>query len=55
MIAVRGAATPEEVAALLAALRDRPAAPDDDPYERWRAGRIAALRSAIDRAAAPRP
>ncbi len=38
--AVRGNATPEELAAVLAALAERPAVA---PYERWRRGRIAAL------------
>lgn len=40
---VRGTATADEVAALLAALARRPSTVDDDPYERWRRGRIAAL------------
>ncbi len=48
MIEVRGGANAEEIAALLAALADRTPAPDQaaagDRYERWRAGRLAALR-----------
>jgi hypothetical protein len=39
-IEIRGNATPDERAALTAALNDRAA---EDPYERWRRGRIAAL------------
>jgi hypothetical protein len=41
-VTVRGNATADELAALLAALARRPSAVDD-PYERWRRGRIAAL------------
>jgi hypothetical protein len=42
-ILVRGNATPEEVAAVLAVVTSRSdAAPD--PYTRWRQGRLAALR-----------
>lgn len=43
---VRGNASPEEVAAMLAAVsaRPAPAAQTRDPYARWRATRLAALR-----------
>jgi hypothetical protein len=39
---VRGNATPDEIAAVRAALRRRRSTVED-PYERWRRGRIAAL------------
>ena len=44
-VAVRGGATPEELAAVVAVLR-RPAAgqPPEDGYARWRRIRLAALR-----------
>ena len=42
---VRGAATPDEIAAVLAALREREQdAARESRYERWRRDRIAALR-----------
>jgi hypothetical protein len=42
---VRGAATPDEVAAVLAALRSREReAVRESRYERWRRERLAALR-----------
>jgi hypothetical protein len=41
-IEVRGNATADELAALMAALKDRPV---EDRYERWRRGRIAAITS----------
>ena len=41
-LAVRGVPTVDELAALLAALGRRTSTVDD-PYERWRRGRIAAL------------
>jgi len=48
-VTVRGAATAEEVAAVLAVLartgRDEPG---DDGYERWRATRRRALRRAVE-------
>ncbi len=44
MIAIRGEATAEELAAVLAALRERPV-PAPDPYERWRATRLRVLRA----------
>ncbi|HEY2983021.1 MAG TPA: hypothetical protein VGJ38_02635 [Jatrophihabitantaceae bacterium] len=40
-IEVRGNATADELAAVMAALKERPA--QDDRYERWRRGRIAAV------------
>jgi hypothetical protein len=42
-IAVRGNATDEELAAVLAALAERQAR-EPSGYERWRSGRLAALR-----------
>jgi len=47
-VRVRGAATAEEVAAVLAVLSAQPAAADPPPdgYTRWRAGRRQALRRA---------
>jgi len=51
-VTVRGNATADELAALLAALARRPAAVYD-PYERWRRGRIAAL--ARSRVVSPPP
>jgi len=39
---VRGGATPEELAAVLAVLRRR--RPEVSAYEKWRATRLAALR-----------
>jgi hypothetical protein len=42
-IRVRGNATAEELAALLAALADHQPATVDGSYERWRRGRIAAV------------
>jgi N-acyl-L-homoserine lactone synthetase len=45
-VRVRGGPTPEELAAVLAALsRDRP---PPSAYEQWRATRLAALRRAPD-------
>ena len=49
-IEVRGGATADEIAAIAAVLRDRPAAvseagPTEGNYERWRRGRITALRA----------
>jgi hypothetical protein len=41
---VKGSATPEEVAAVLAVVAARPAPALDDPYRRWRRTRLAALR-----------
>jgi hypothetical protein len=42
---VRGPATPEELAAVLAALRLREREPEPESrYERWRRERLAALR-----------
>jgi anthranilate phosphoribosyltransferase len=42
---VRGAATPEEIAAVLAALRERERQDEKlTRYERWRRDRIRALR-----------
>lgn len=55
-LTVRGNATADELAALtalLAALARRPASVDD-PYERWRRGRIAALARSRVVAAPPR-
>jgi hypothetical protein len=51
---VRGGATPEEVAAVLAALsrvgrRGSAAVDADDAYERWRSGRLRALRETAGR------
>ena len=43
LIAVRGNATDDELAAVLAALADRPSTVDN-PYERWRRARVAAIR-----------
>jgi hypothetical protein len=45
-IEVQAGATPEEVAAILAAVaeRHRPPVPAESGYERWRANRIKALR-----------
>jgi hypothetical protein len=40
-IEIRGNATADELAAVMAALKERPA--QDDRYERWRHGRIAAV------------
>jgi hypothetical protein len=45
VVGVRGAATPDELAALLAALAHRPT-PMDDRYEQWRRSRLAALARA---------
>ncbi len=42
-IEIRGNATADELAAVMAALKERPA--QDDRYERWRRGRIAAITS----------
>ena len=42
-IAVRGNATDDELAAVLAALAERQAR-EPSAYERWRSGRLAALR-----------
>jgi hypothetical protein len=50
-VTVRGGATAEEVAAVLAVLR-RPVADAPDPYERWRAGRLAALSRTASRSRA---
>jgi hypothetical protein len=45
-VLVRGNATPEEVAAVLAVVTSRSdAAPD--PYTQWRQGRLAALRRSL--------
>ena len=45
-IAIRGNASPDDVAAVLALLRELAArAPVVPPYERWRAQRLAALRA----------
>ncbi len=43
-VEVRGSANAEELAAVVAVL-SRPADPLPSGYERWRAGRIAALRT----------
>jgi hypothetical protein len=43
VVGVRGTATPDELAALLAALAHRPAPVDDDRYEQWRRSRVVAL------------
>ena len=43
VVGVRGTATPDELAALLAALAGRPAPGDDDRYEQWRRSRVVAL------------
>jgi hypothetical protein len=43
-VAVRGNATAEELAAVLAVISQRRQTPQADGYERWRAGRLAALR-----------
>jgi len=48
-IEVRGPATPEEVAAVLAALRGRGGRAAPTPYEHWRAVRLAALARSTDR------
>lgn len=40
-VVVRPPASPDEVAAVLAVVRRRPAAPE--PYARWRATRLAAV------------
>jgi hypothetical protein len=47
-VVVRGAPTPDELAAVVAALARRPAPADDDPYERWRRRRIAARSPRAD-------
>ncbi len=44
-VRVRGGASAEELAAVLAVLRRRPAAADDHPLQRWRR-----LRQAVTRA-----
>jgi hypothetical protein len=44
-VVVRGAATPDEIAAVVAALQAREqAAADGDRYERWRRQRLSAIR-----------
>jgi hypothetical protein len=54
VIGVRGAATPDELAAVLAALTRRPA-PMGDRYEQWRRSRVAVgARSRVARSPAPR-
>ena len=45
-LTVRGNASAEEVAAVLAVLRSAPSAPPASAYERWRAGRLKALGTA---------
>jgi hypothetical protein len=53
---VRGRPSADELAALVAALLARAAgAPEPTPYEAWRAGRIAALRTDPRRPARPKP
>jgi hypothetical protein len=48
-ISVRGGATAEEVAAVLALLTRSEPAPPPDPYRRWRQTRLAALRAEVRR------
>lgn len=56
VVGVRGSATPDELAAVLAALAQRPAPADDDGYEHWRRARLAALaRTRITRDASRQP
>lgn len=43
-VEVRGNATPEELAAVLAVVANLGGQPRVDAYERWRAARLAALR-----------
>jgi hypothetical protein len=43
VVGVRGTVTPDELAALLAALAHRPAPVDNDRYEQWRRSRVVAL------------
>jgi hypothetical protein len=45
VIGVRGNPTADDLAALMAALAERPSTVDD-PYERWRRGRLTALKHA---------
>jgi len=47
-VVVRGAPTSDEIAAVLAALTRRVPATSDDPYERWRRGRIEARSRGAD-------
>jgi hypothetical protein len=55
VIGVRGTATPDELAAVLAALARRPA-PMGDRYEQWRRSRIAVIaRGRLADKPAPRP
>jgi hypothetical protein len=54
VIGMRGAATPDELAAVLAALTRRPAAMGDR-YEQWRRSRVAVgARSRVARSPVPR-
>lgn len=48
-VVVRGPATADEVAAVLAALRPPDPRPAADRYERWRATRLAALKCSVSR------
>jgi 2-polyprenyl-6-methoxyphenol hydroxylase-like FAD-dependent oxidoreductase len=48
-VVVRGPATAEEVAAVLAALRRSDGRAALDRYERWRATRLAALNRSVSR------
>jgi len=51
---VRGEPSPEELAALVAALvLRRTGEPAENGYDRWRRGRLAALRADPDRPARP--
>lgn len=49
LVVVRGQATAEEVAALLASLRRADSRPSLDGYERWRASRLAAVNRPVSR------
>ncbi len=43
-VRVRGGASDEEVAAVIAAVATRAGVPEPSGYERWRAARLAAVR-----------
>jgi hypothetical protein len=48
VISVRGNASAEEVAAVLAVVRPQETADERSAYDRWRAARLAAVRKALD-------
>ena len=52
VVGVRGTATPDELAAVLAALAHR-LAPGGDRYEQWRRSRVAAVARTRSRAGPP--